>query len=118
MKITASQLRKIIAEEVSLAKSDDTTRFLHGSDAGHPRDDEGYMVKSRMASMKKMAADICGLLDAADQLPGWVQDLIATSHNDLQHVHDYLMGDEAMRSYEKAPKQMMPVAAEGKRHKK
>jgi len=106
--------------EVGLAKHDDPTRFLHGSDSGHPMDDEGYMVKSRMTSMKEMAAKICELLDSDDQLPGWVQDLVATSHNDLQHVHDYLMGDEKMRSYEKASmQQTLPVVGESRRrHKK
>jgi hypothetical protein len=101
---------------VSLAKDDDSSRFLHGSDEGHPMDDEGYMVKSRMASMKKMAAGICGLLDSDDQLPAWVQDLVATSHNDLQHVHDYLMGDEEMRSYQTGHNdQMLPVTGESRR---
>jgi hypothetical protein len=98
MKITLTQLRKLIKEEVSLVKTDDTTRFLHGSESGHPMDDEGYMLKSRMSSMKKMASELCGLLDNDDQLPGWVQDLVATSHNDLQHVYDYLMGDSALDS--------------------
>jgi hypothetical protein len=105
--------------DVGLAKDDDASRFLHGSDSGHPMDDEGYMVKSRMASMKEMAEDICGLLDSDDQLPGWVQDLVATSHNDLRHVHDYLMGDEKMRSYDKAPvQQAMPLVGESRRRLK
>lgn len=119
MKLTATQLRRIIMEEVSLAKSDDSSRFLHGSDSGHPIDDEGYMIKSRMSSMKKMAADICELLNNEDQLPGWVQDLIATSHNDLQHVYDYLMGDEAMRSHDMPMQKMtVPMATEGKKRRK
>jgi hypothetical protein len=157
MKLTATQLRRIIKEEVSkvttrrsrlseghariteeefaqwksgnwgfvaedhhgltLAKDDDSSRFLHGSDEGHPMDDEGYMVKSRMASMKKMAADICGLLDSGDQLPAWVQDLIATSHNDVKHVHDYLMGDEEMRAHKKSPEQMMSVVGESRKRR-
>lgn len=50
------------------------------------------MVKGRMASLKKMAAEICDMLDPDDQLPAWVQDLLATSHNDVRHVHDYLSG--------------------------
>ena len=87
----------------------DHQEFLHGSDEGHPHDDEGYMVKSRMASIKKMAEDICGLLDSEDQLPAWVQDLVATSHNDLQHVHDYLMGDEKMKSHQEVPAAVEPV---------
>jgi hypothetical protein len=68
--------------------------------------------------MKKMAEDICKLLDTEDQLPGWVQDLVATSHNDLQHVHDYLMGDAEMNSYEKSPQQMMPTSESRKRNMK
>ena len=85
--------------------SHDHDRFLHGSESGHPMDDEGYMIKSRMSSMKTMAADICSLLDSEDQLPSWVQDLVASSHSDMQHVYDYLMGDEAIRSYTKSPTQ-------------
>ena len=97
-------------QDPSTSKLDDHERFLHGSESGHPMDDEGYMVKSRMASMKTMAADICELLDAEDQLPGWVQDLVASSHSDMQHVHDYLIGDEEMRSNTMSPvQQKMPV---------
>ena len=101
MKITASQLRRIIKEEVSLAKVGDKNpqRFLHGFDSGHPMDDEGYMAKSRMADIKEMAATICGLLEDADQLPAWCQDLIASAHTDLEHVKDYMAGDEKLRSY-------------------
>ena len=146
MKLTPSQLRNIIHEEVKKATSGkknlseamtritedevaawkkgdwgyvsgdampepghDHQEFLHGSDEGHPHDDEGYMVKSRMASVKQMAEDICGLLDSDDQLPAWVQDLVATSHNDLQHVHDYLMGDEEMKSHQEVPAAVEPV---------
>ena len=70
----------------------DHQEFLHGHESGHPGDDEGDMVKGRMASLKKMAAEICDMLDPDDQLPAWVQDLLATSHNDVRHVHDYLSG--------------------------
>ena len=95
MKITATQLRRIIMQEVA---AHDHQEFLHGHESGHPVDDEGYMVKSRMSSMKKMADEIDEMLDTEDQLPGWVQDLVATAHNDLQHVYDYLSGDAEMNS--------------------
>ena len=146
MKLTPSQLRNIIREEVKKATSGkknlseamtritedevaawkkgdwgyvsgdvmpepghDHQEFLHGSDEGHPHDDEGYMVKSRMASMKKMAEDVCNLLDSEDQLPAWVQDHVAVAHENLQQVHGYLMGDEEMRSHEKVPTTVKPV---------
>ena len=93
-------------QDSSHSKSDDDhERFLHGSESGHPMDDEGYMIKTRMSSMKTMASDICELLDSEDQLPSWVQDLVASSHSDMQHVYDYLMGDESIRSYTKTPSQ-------------
>ena len=103
MKITVQRLRRLIKEEIETMvqpKEHDHEEFLHGYESGHPMDDEGYMVKSRMASMKKMAADVCGLLDSEDQVPAWVQDLVATAHADLQHVHDYLTGDVDLRSEE------------------
>jgi len=87
----------------------DHQEFLHGSDEGHPHDDEGYMVKSRMASMKKMAEDVCNLLDSEDQLPAWVQDHIAVAHENLQQVHGYLMGDEEMRSHQEVSSAVEPV---------
>lgn len=120
MKLTAKQLRRIIKEEVSLVKSDDPNRFLHGAKSGHAMDDEGRMVKSRMASLKKMAAEICELLNSDDQLPGWVQDLVATSHGDIQHVYDYMMGNETMRNKNMPQQSMMPVpmATEGKKRRK
>ena len=105
MKITASQLRKIIKEEVEAmmpaAGSKDPQRFLHGFESGHPMDDEGYMIKSRMSDVKDMAKTICQLLEPGDQLPAWVQDLVASAHTDLEHVKDYLENDEKMRSYDK-----------------
>jgi hypothetical protein len=111
MKLTASKLRQIVREEVSLAKSGDSTRFLHGSDSGHPMDDEGYMAKSQMASLKEMATEVCDLLSDEDQLPGWVQSHIAVAHENLQQVHGYLMGDEKMRSPHQ-PQNMMPLVPE------
>ena len=102
MKITAQQLRRLIREEVeaiSLNSGEDHDRFLHGFESGHPVDDEGYMTKSRLYSMKKMAHEICDLLETGDQLPAWVQDHIAVSHENLQQVHGYLTGDEALRNY-------------------
>lgn len=109
MKLTATQLRRIIKEEVStMMGGKDSQRFLHGFESGHPHDDEGYMAKSRMASLKKMAAELCDLLEEGDQLPGWVQDHIAVSHENLQQVHGYLMSDEAMRSHQKVSQQVMP----------
>ena len=66
-------------------------------------DDEGYMVKSRMSDVKDMAETICDLIEMGDQLPAWVQDLVASAHTDLEHVKDYLVGDEKLRSYKAAP---------------
>jgi len=107
-------------QDSATSKLDDHDRFLHGSESGHPMDDEGYMVKSRMSSMKTMASDVCDLLDSEDQLPSWVQDLVASSHTDMQHVHDYLMGDEEMRSSMMAPHQQKMPLGEGRftRHMK
>jgi len=97
--------------------SHDHDRFLHGSESGHPMDDEGYMIKSRMSSMKTMASDVCDLLDSEDQLPSWVQDLVASSHSDMQHVHDYLMGVENESGYSGAHAQNAnDVAGESRRH--
>ena len=117
MKLTASQLRRIIKEEVSAVMGKDPQRFLHGFESGHPMDDEGYMIKSRMADVKEMAETICTLLDMGDQLPAWVQDLVASAHTDLEHVKDYLVGDEKIRSYKKpsAPAGMSGVPTESRR---
>jgi hypothetical protein len=121
MKLTATQLRKIIKEEVEAmmpaAGGKDSQRFLHGFESGHPMDDEGYMVKSRMSDVKEMAETICGLLEAGDQLPAWVQDLVASAHTDLEHVKDYLVGDEKLRVYDK-PSVSMPAAPMGESRKR
>jgi hypothetical protein len=90
----------------------DHQEFLHGSDEGHPHDDEGYMAKSSMASMKQMAEDLCGLLDSEDQLPAWVQDHIAVARENLQQVHGYLMGDVEMKSHQEVPSVVEPVEME------
>jgi hypothetical protein len=120
MKLTATQLRKIIKEEVESmmpAGGKDPQRFLHGFESGHPMDDEGYMVKSRMSDVKDMAETICGLIEMGDQLPAWVQDLVASAHTDLEHVKDYLEGDEKLRAYGKT-KTSIPMGESRKRKAK
>lgn len=98
MRLTATELRRIIKEEYALALASaggkDPQRFLHGED---PEDDEGSMVKGRLYSMKEMAEEVCELLHSGDQLPGWVQDHIAVAHENLQQVHGYLTGSEALK---------------------
>lgn len=106
MKITTSQLRKIIEEEfAAMTGADDSRRYLHGYEAGHPGDDEGYMAKSRLFSVSQMAEELCNLLKSGDQLPGWVQDHLAVAHENLQQIHGYMMGDEALRNQAMAPVQ-------------
>jgi hypothetical protein len=80
-------------------KTDDPNRFLHGYEEGSPMDDEGNMIKGRMAGLKRMAEEICELTQDGDQFPAWVQDLVAQAHETLSHVHDYLLNDEDMRDY-------------------
>ena len=102
MKITERQLRNIIKEELAVATIEvgkDPQRFLHGHDSGHPHDDEGYMLKLRLASLKKMACDLCELVDEGDQLPGWSQDHIAVAHENLQQGHGYLTGADTIMKW-------------------
>jgi len=96
MKLKINQLRRIIKEEM---ESNDSERFLHGYEEGSPIDDEGNMIKGRMAGLKRMAEEICELTQDGDQFPAWVQDLVAQAHETLSHVHDYLLNDEDMRDY-------------------
>jgi len=105
MKLTTSQLRQIIKEELNDINSvtNDSQRFLHGYEENHPHDDEGYMLKSNLYSMKQMAEEVCEIVQSDDQLPGWVQELLAVSHENLSHVHRYLTGDEALRKYSQQP---------------
>jgi hypothetical protein len=86
MKIKIEQLRKIIKEEITLAKSGGHQKFLDEPD------DEGAMIKSDMLAVKSMASDINELLTNDDQLPGWVQDHLSVAHENLQQVHGYLIG--------------------------
>lgn len=124
MKITKTQLRRLIREAMtritpdevaawkngdwSYVSGDDLGDDLHKMDASmaagddpdrflhgeDPHDDEGSMIKSRLYSMKQMAKDVCDIINPQDQLPGWVQDHIAVAHENLQQVHGYLMGQQ------------------------
>ncbi len=139
MKLTATMLRKLIAEEISKAQPkktklseaitritedemaawkggnwgyvagddhepavdfDDDNRFLRGSENGDAVDNEGYMAKSQLSSMKEMVYEVCELLDGDDQLPGWVQNHLAVAHENIQQIHGYLTGDAKMQSCE------------------
>ena len=100
MKIRLSQLRNIIKEELdAVVGGKDPQRFLHGHESGHPIDDEGYMMKLRLASIKKMAMEICELVEMGDQFPGWVQDHVAVAHENMHQIHGYLTGDEMIRQH-------------------
>jgi hypothetical protein len=81
MKIKLAQLRQLIREEVESA------RFLDGE-----MDDEGGMAKGRLAKMAAMAQRLESMMKSGDQIPAWAQDLLASSHENLQHVHDYIVG--------------------------
>ena len=100
MKLTPAQLRKLIKEEMAAVMSGkDPQRFLHGHESGHPNDDEGYMMKLRLASLKKMAMEICELVEMGDQFPGWVQDHVAVAHENMHQIHGDLTGDEMIRQH-------------------
>jgi hypothetical protein len=100
VKLTTTQLRQIIKEEIAtMASSKDPERFLHGHESGHPNDDEGYMMKLRLASLKKMVMEICELVEMGDQFPGWVQDHVAVAHENMHQIHGYLTGDEMIRQH-------------------
>jgi len=110
MKITSAQLRKLIKEEMAVAMGGkDPQRFLHGHESGHPNDDEGYMMKLRLVSIKKMAMEICELVEMGDQFPGWVQDHVAVAHENMHQIHGYLTGDEMIRQHS----MKQPSIAEG-----
>lgn len=93
MKITANQLRRIIREEYESFGVGDKkpSRFLHGED---PEDSEGGMALGQLNAICEMAEELVGLLNSDDQLPGWVQNHITVSHENLRQVHGYLMNAE------------------------
>jgi hypothetical protein len=103
MKISLSQLRKIIKEEVASVVQGplQQDRFLHGEESGGQTfDDEAEMVKSQLVLMKDMAEEVCDLLNSGDQLPAWAQSHVAVAHENLRQVHGYLVGDSVMDAHE------------------
>lgn len=88
MKLKVQDLKRIIREEAENAENE---KYLHGYESDHPIDDEGEMIKTRMSGLKRMADEIEGALGNEDQLPAWVQDLVAQSYSTLEHVHAYLV---------------------------
>ncbi len=113
MKITLSDLKKIIKEEIAGAVMDqqDSQRFLHGAESGGQAfDDEAGMAKSQLFSMKQMAEDLCGLLESGDQLPAWAQSHVAVAHENLRQVHGYIVGDAAADSSDGHSTQRMSEA--------
>ena len=96
MKLTVSELRRIIKEEytVAMAGGKDPERFLHGED---PEDSEGAMAKGQLHSMYEMAEELCDILEGSDQLPGWAQDHLAVAHENLRQVYRYLTGVDELK---------------------
>ena len=90
MKITSEQLKRLIREEYESFGVGDKkpTRFLHGED---PDDSEGGMALGQLSAICEMAEELEQILQPNDQLPGWVQNHITVSHENLRQVHGYLM---------------------------
>lgn len=90
MKLTIKDLKSVIREEYDSwgIGEKNPTRFLHGED---PQDSEGAMAKGKLISICEMAAELADLLQDEDQLPGWTQDHISVAHENIQHVHGYLI---------------------------
>ena len=94
MKITANQLRRIIKEEYASFGVGDKkpSRFLHGED---PDDSEGGMALGQLSDLCRMAEELQEILNSGDQLPGWVQNHLTVSHENLRQIHGYLTNAEA-----------------------
>lgn len=79
MRITIGQLKRVIRETAGES-------FLDGPD------DEGAMALSRLRTICDTARELEGMLSPGDQLPAWVQDLLAGAHRDMGHIRDYMVG--------------------------
>ncbi len=84
MKITKSQLRKIIKEEmhsVSLEK---------GRDLDYPGYGEARMTRSQLFHIAEYAIELHEMLNDHDDLPEWMQSKISVMASDIGKVKHYL----------------------------
>jgi hypothetical protein len=93
MKITSEQLKRLIREEYASFGIGDKkpTRFLHGED---PEDSEGGMALGQLSDICRMSEELEEILNSEDQLPGWVQNHLTVSHENLRQIHGYLTNAE------------------------
>jgi hypothetical protein len=80
MNISKRQLKKIIKEEIALAKK----RNL-GYGEG-----EGLHTKSQLHKVAQYATELHHMIEDHDDLPEWVQSKIATISSDIGKVKHYL----------------------------
>tara|TARA_Y100001973_G_C5200862_1_gene337516 strand:+ start:2054 stop:2437 length:384 start_codon:yes stop_codon:yes gene_type:complete len=96
MKVTKSQLRKIIREACSA--SIDSYPYEHTSEDGRMFDygqvksdsHEGRMSKAKLFRMGKWSQSLHDRLQDGDDLPGWVQDKITTAEDRLRSAFEYM----------------------------
>ena len=88
MKITKSELKRIIAEDVvavELQPQDDHS----GRDLGYG-EGEGRMTRSQLHKIGRYAQSLHDMIHDDDDLPEWVQSKVATMASDIGKVKHYL----------------------------
>ena len=95
MKITRTQLRSIIKEQLSL--EDVIEEILpvddhhddHGRDLGYG-EGEGRMTKSQLDKLARYSQSLHDQLMDDDDLPEWVQSKVAVAAENIRKVYHYL----------------------------
>jgi len=94
MKFTKQQLIRLIQEEMSLVKLDDTPQNnpIMGQNVpyfDHP-DDEGSMAKKQLQQLSEYSNELFGMLDDGEQLESWVQSKITKAVDYISTVKHHL----------------------------
>ncbi len=83
MKITKSQLRKIIKEEL------ETLSHAPGRDFDYGKS-EGKMTRSQLHHVAEYAAALHEMIRDEDDLPEWVQSKVSVMASDIGKIKHYL----------------------------
>lgn len=97
MKITKSELRKIINEELEVVLTNEEAGDLFGEEVRQQLeshdDGEGSMAVKQLNNIGMMSGDVLDLVDDSDNLDEWVEAKITKAHDYLNSVFNHLRGE-------------------------
>ena len=101
MRISKSELRQIISEELEVILTNEEAGEFFGEEVQRRLEEEergeGSMAVNQLSNISQMASELADLVDDSDNLDEWVESKITKAHDYLNTVLNHLSAEESQR---------------------